>query len=433
MNFDAAIAYLADHTNLEATGSPGRHRPPTLDRMREAMDLLAHPETQFPMIHVTGTNGKTSTARIAVRLLMSTGLRVGSFTSPDLQHITERMAADLVPISLSDFGDAIGAIADLDSMMSAPLSRFEVLTAAAYAWFADLPAHAAVVEVGLLGRWDATNVADGQVAVVTNVGADHLDYVSSIREVAEEKAGIVKPGAILVLGETEEELCAPFEHTDAAEVWRRGEHFGVGDSQIAVGGRLLTIYTPGASYEDLFLPLHGEFQAENAACAVAATEAFVGQPLDGELIGEALAAVTSPGRCEVVDYGPLVVIDGAHNPGGAAGLGDTLRSEFDVPGRWIVVLGALTPHDAHAFLEALEPPAGTLVIASEPDWPRAIPVSQLTAAARSLGFAAEVASTPSTASAIELARSLAADDDLIVVTGSLYTVGEARTAILGRG
>jgi dihydrofolate synthase/folylpolyglutamate synthase len=429
VDYRAALAWLDERVDLERTRDPGRLRTPTLDRMRELMDVMAEPQRQYPVIHLTGTNGKTSTARIATRLLDVAGLTVGTYTSPHLQKITERMTWNLEPISEGAFGEVIGAIADLVPMLQAPPSHFEVLTAAAFRWFADVAVHAAVVEVGLLGEWDATNVADGAVAVVTNVGPDHLDYAGTIENVAKEKAGIVKPGATLVLGETDPVLGEPFLAAPAAAVWRRDEDFACTANELAHKGRLVSLRTPAARYRDVFLSLHGAYQADNAAIAVAAVEAFLGEPLGGDVVEEALATATSPGRVEVAGHQPLVVLDGAHNPPGAAALADTLVEEFGDDAPWTVVLGLLTPHDPADVLAALdELRVGAVVACSPSGTPRAVAADEVVAAAVDAGYA--TSAERSVAAACRAALDHAGPDGRVLVTGSLYTVGEARTALV---
>jgi len=431
MEYHAALAWLDRHVDLERTRDPGRLRTPTLDRMRELMDVMAEPQRQYPVIHLTGTNGKTSTARIVTRLLDVAGLTVGTYTSPHLQKITERMTSNLEPISEGAFGEVIGAVANLLPLLEAPPTYFELLTAAAFRWFADVAVHAAVVEVGLLGEWDATNVVDGQVAVVTNVGPDHLDYASTIENVAKEKAGIVKPGAtsVLVLGETDPALTAPFLAAGAGAVWQRDEEFACTSNEIAHKGRLVSLRTPAARYRDVFLSLHGAYQADNAAIAVAAVEAFLGEPLGGDVVEEAFATATSPGRVEVVGHQPLVVLDGAHNPPGAAALADTLVQEFGDDAPWTVVLGLLTPHDPADVLAALDDlRVGAVVACAPAGTPRAVAADEVAAAAEDAGFGAAV--ERSVAAACTTAVGHAGPDGRVLVTGSLYTVGEARTALV---
>jgi len=427
MDFPGALRWLDDRINLEATVSPGRLAPPTLDRMRELLGLLGDPQTAFPVIHLTGTNGKTSTARILTRLLEVAGLSVGTYTSPHLEAITERIGRNGVPIAEDEFADAITGVAAVAGMMSERPSYFEVLTAAAYRWFADVAVHAAVVEVGMLGRWDATNVADGQVAVLTNVGADHLDYAGSIENIAREKVGIVKPGSIFVLGETSEELAPLFEGTGAEAVWRRDEDFAVVENSMAVGGRLLTLRTPTSMYEDLFLRLHGAYQAENASIALTACEAFLGGPLDGELVLEAFDTVTSPGRLEVMGRQPLCLLDGAHNEAGAYVLSAAIDEEFGEVKQWTLVLGVLTPHDPFSFLEALDLPDVVRVVACQSNSPRAVPAAEVAAAAERAGLYAEVGGGVAEAMGRALAGCSA--EDAVLVTGSLHVVGEARAAL----
>src|SRR5437899_4436832 len=254
---------------------------PTLDRMRTLIDMLGDPQQAQPAIHVTGTNGKGSTVRMATALLGAHNLAVGTYTSPDLERINERLSRNGEPIDDDAFAEAIGAVADLEGLSGIRPHRFEILTLAAFRWFADLPVDAAVVEVGLGGRWDATNVVEASVAVVTNIGLDHTEVLGPTRlEVAGEKAGIVKRGSTLVLGETDPEIRPIFERQDAARIWLRDREFGCTANRVAVGGRSLDLYTPKARYDDVFLSMHGAHQGDNAAAAVASVEAFFDRPLD---------------------------------------------------------------------------------------------------------------------------------------------------------
>lgn len=430
MDYQEALRWLDDRIDLEKTTSPSRMAPPTLARMQELVGLLGDPQTAVPVIHLTGTNGKTSTARILTRLLEVAGLTVGTYTSPDLETVRERISRNGEPISEEEFAEAVTAVAGVADLMSDRPSRFEALTAAGFRWFADVAVHAAVVEVGLLGRWDATNVADGQVAVLTNVGADHLDYAGSVENIAAEKAGIVKPGSIFVLGETSEDLAPYFADTPAEAVWRRNEDFAVVENELAVGGRLLTLRTPTSMYDEMFLRLHGSYQGENASIALAACEAFLGGPLDQELILEAFDTVRSPGRLEVVGRQPLCLLDGAHNEAGAHVLASSIEEEFGEVQQWTLVFGSLTPHDPLAFLEALDIDDIVRVVACEARSPRAIPAAEVARAAERRGLSAEVGGGVAEAVARALAGCSA--EDGVLVTGSLYVVGEARAAI-GRG
>ncbi|HUP86929.1 MAG TPA: Mur ligase family protein [Acidimicrobiales bacterium] len=427
MDYAEALRWLEDRIDLEKTVSPTRLSVPSLAKMQELVGLLGDPQTAFPIIHVTGTNGKTSTSRILTRLLEVAGLTVGTYTSPDLESVRERISRNGEPISEEDFAGAISSVAAVAELMEDRPSRFESLTAAGFWWFADVAVHAAVVEVGLLGRWDATNVADGQVAVLTNVGADHLDYAGSVENIAFEKAGIVKPGSIFVLGEKSEELAPYFADTPAEAVWRRDEDFAVVENDLAVGGRLLTLRTPTSMYDELFLRLHGSYQGENASIALAACEAFLGGPLDQELILEAFDTVRSPGRLEVLGRQPLLLLDGAHNEAGAHVLATAIEEEFGEVQRWTIVLGSLTPHDPLAFLEALDIGDVVRVVTCEARSPRAIPSAEVAKAAEARGLYAEVGS--GVAEAVARALAGASAEDGVLVTGSLYVVGEARAAV----
>ncbi len=264
--------------------------------MRELCAVLGDPQHQQPTVHVTGTNGKGSVARLVTALLGAHDLTVGTYTSPHLERINERISRNGQPISDAGLADVLTDLARIEGLLEHRPSYFELLTAAAFRWFSDEAVAAAVVEVGLLGRWDATNVVDGQVAVLTNIGHDHTDGRGDWRRrVAEEKAGIVKPGSTFVLGETDPALDDIFAATPATELWRRDTEFSCTENRLAVGGRLLDLRTPGGSYDDVFLALHGAHQGENAAIALAATEAFFGRPLEADLVAEAFGSVTQPG------------------------------------------------------------------------------------------------------------------------------------------
>lgn len=431
MDFDEALRWLDSRISLESTvaavAGPGRRRPPRLDRMAQLMELLADPQHGYPVLHLTGTNGKTSTARILTRLLEVAGLSVGTYTSPHLECVTERMALNGEPISRDDLGATVGGVAAVVPYMAEPPTYFEAVTAAAFRWFGEVAVHAAVVEVGLLGRWDATNVADAQVAVVTNVGGDHLDYTATREAAAQEKAGIVKPGSILVLGEDDPDLAGVFAAAPAEEVWVRGRDFAVLENLLAHEGRMVGIRTPAGSYQELYLALRGAFQGENAALALAAAEAFLGVPLEEGLVREAFLTVTSPGRLEVMRRQPLCVLDGAHNPPAAAALGQAVAEDFAEPGAWTVVMGVLAPHDPAELLGALDIGGRTRVIACQPDSPRAVPAAEVAAAAGRLGLDSEVVG--SVAEAVSRALALSSAEDAVLVTGSLYVVGEARAAL----
>lgn len=433
MDLAASLDWLDTHVNYEAAaGGPPRAGSVgglSLDRMRALVDVLGEPQRQVPVIHITGTNGKGSTARIASALLAETGLSVGTYSSPHLRRLNERITRNLEPISDDELAEVLSDLASLSPLSGVEPSWFELVTAAAFRWFADVAVDVAVVEVGMLGRYDATNVADGDVAVVTNVGPDHTDFQGDWRRaIAEEKAGIVKPGSILVLGETDPELRPVFLDAAAAvdaDVWERDDAWGCDENLLAVGGRLLDLRTPNGTVEQVFLPLHGAHQGDNAACALAAVEAFFGHPLGVDVVRDAMQNVTVPGRFEIVSREPLVVLDGAHNAAGAAVAAQTLADDFDVAGGRILVVGLLAPRDPTSVLEALDAATADLVVACTPDSPRALPASEVATAAAALGVPAEV--IPDIGRAVTRAVDRGGADDAVLITGSLYVVGAART------
>jgi dihydrofolate synthase/folylpolyglutamate synthase len=399
--------------------------------MRAIVDVLGNPQRDYPVIHVTGTNGKGSTVRMATALLAAHQLSVGTYTSPHLEHITERIARNLEPIDPDEFGAVMAELAALEAQRCfAEPHHFDLLTAAAFSWFSQVAVDVAVIEVGLLGRWDATNVADGQVAVITNVGKDHTDGTGDWRRrVAAEKAGIIKPGSHLVLGETAPELRPVFAGEGAAEMWVRDEDFGVIADRQALGGHVVDLRTPYGVLEEVFLPVHGAHQAQNLALAVASVEAFFGRPLDPDVVAEALGGLRLPGRFEVLHRAPLLVLDGAHNPDGARAAGATLADEFEAAGTRQFVLGMLTGRDLGEMLDGLGVRDGDRVIATAPATPRAAAPADLAKLAGDRGAAAEV--IPDVGEAVATAwrdAQAAGEGDMVMVSGSLYTVGDARTA-----
>jgi dihydrofolate synthase/folylpolyglutamate synthase len=439
LDFDQAQAYLDDHINLEKTAaiSAGHVEGLSLDRMRRVVEVLGDPQHDYPVIHLTGTNGKGSTARMISALLAAHQLSVGSYTSPHLEHVTERIARNDEPIETEEFARVMGELASLEDQrfFEERPSYFELLTAAGFAWFSQVAVDVAAVEVGLLGRWDATNVADGQVTVVTNVGKDHTNGRGDWRRrVAEEKAGIVKPGSHLVLGEPDPALRAVFEAEGPADVWLRDRDFGVIADRLALGGQVVDMRTPHGVLEEVFLPIHGAHQADNAAAAVAAVEAFFGRALAPDVVAEAFGELRLPGRFEVVHRAPLLVLDGAHNPDGAHAAATTLADEFDVAGtrRW--VLGLLGGRDLDEMLDAFGMRPGDEVVTCTPPSPRGIEAKELAAAVTARGVRADA--VPNVGDALERAwRAAEAEGGadgaggggLVMVTGSLYTVGAART------
>jgi dihydrofolate synthase/folylpolyglutamate synthase len=430
-----ALAWLDAHTNLERGGAPRR---PTLDRMRPLVELLGTPQLDYEVVHVTGTNGKTTTTNMTVHLLAHQGLSVGAYTSPHLEVVNERIAwargpgppldGIAEPISDAALAEALSVVAAVEAQLPDAPSYFEILTAAAYRFFADAAVDVAVVEVGLGGTWDATNVANGGVAVVTNVSLDHTEYLGPTRaDIAAEKAGIVKPGATLVLGETDLTLEPLFLDRSPGRVLRRGEDFGASEIHLAHGGHLVDLRTPGRDYPGVYLPIHGAFQADNAALALAAAEAFFDGPLDRDVVAGAFASFQSPGRLEVVGHSPLVILDGAHNVAGAEALVAALSEEF-LPAPRTLVVGLLREKDPVLMLSALDARSAQRVIVAPPPTPRALDPQEVATAARQLGIA-RVEVAPSVSEAVRWAVEGSDPDGQVVVAGSLYVVGEARASL----
>jgi dihydrofolate synthase / folylpolyglutamate synthase len=432
---DEALGWLAGHVDYERS-APTRRDVPTLAPVFDALHALGDPQSDLACVHVTGTNGKGSTTAMAAALLEATGRRVGTYTSPDLHAVNERICVAGSPIDDASLTVLLGRLSDLEQEMDARLTRFELLTVGALLHFADEAVDAAVVEVGLGGTWDATNVVQGRVAVVTNVSLDHTEVLGdTVEAIARDKAGIVKPESVAVLGddvETTLVLQADLarEH-GAIDVWRRGAELCMARNDLAVGGRLVTIATPLGAHEDVFVSLHGRHQGANALCAVAAAEAFGSTGLSDDVVAEALGAIRVPGRLEVVHVDPTVLIDGAHNPAGAVVLADALEESFVVEGTRRVVVGMLTGRDPTALLSPLSAVGVDVAYCCEPATPRALAAGAVADAARRLGMDAHVWQDPPRA--LDAALEDASRDDLVVVTGSFYVVGAVRGHVLGLG
>ncbi len=430
---EEALAWLDGHIDYEASAL-SRRALPTLDRMRELMTLLGDPERAYPSIHLTGTNGKGSTAAMTTSLLGAKGLVIGTYTSPNLSSVNERLAYAGRPIDDVAFTEVLSSLALLEPQLAGRATRFELLTAAAFSWFADVAVDLAVVEVGVGGTWDATNVVESDVAVITNISYDHTDILGPTLEgIARDKAGIVKPGSTVVIGERDPELVAAIravaDEAGAGQVWVAGEEFECAGNRLAVGGRLVDLRTPGGRYEDVVVPLHGAHQGWNAACALAAAEAFFGTALDADVVVQGLGSVVFPGRLEVVGRHPLVLVDGAHNVGGTEVLGRAL-GDFSVEGPTVAVVGMLGGRDPSAMLAPLAAAGVSSVIACAPGSPRAQAAELVAEAARGLGLEATVSGT--VADAMPVARLAAGDEGLVIVTGSLYVVAEARELLTER-
>lgn len=423
MDYAQALAYLDSHATYEKTG---RIESPSLDVISRLCAAMGDPQQASPVVHITGTNGKGSTAQMVTRLLKESGLRVGTYTSPHLERVNERMTIDAEPIGDEQFGVQIGAIADLEIVAGVRPGYFDACTAAAFRWFADEAVDVMVIEVGLLGRWDATNVADADVAVITNIGLDHTEFAGPTRaHIAREKAGIVKPHSAVVVGETDPELLPIFREAGGASVLVRDQDFGVMANDLALGGRMVDIRTPTTIYPEVFVPLHGRHQADNAAIAVTAAETFFARPLSGEVVEAALRDVVMPGRFELMAHQPLVVVDGAHNPAGADVCAHVFFEDFAPAGRRLLVVGCLRGRDPNDMLAALRADEFDLVVCCTAPSPRGLPGVELARAATALGCD-EVRVASDVPAAIETALVDAGADDALLVTGSLYVVGAAR-------
>ncbi|MEY9953738.1 folylpolyglutamate synthase/dihydrofolate synthase family protein [Leifsonia sp. EB34] len=432
---DAEAVYQALLARV-GEGAPERR----LDATRRAVELLGDPQRAYPIIHVTGTNGKTSTSRIAESILRAYGLRTGLLTSPHLVRFNERIMIDGVPISdealVSNWEDVRPYLeivdAELEEQGKAPLTFFEALTALAFAAFADAPVDVAVIEVGMGGEWDSTNVGDGQVAVFTPISLDHTKQLgATVREIARTKSGIVKPSADVVTSAQVPEAMAELEEAarlTESTLAAQPQAFDVVSTQVAVGGQLVTVRGRAATYEDVFLPLYGDHQAQNAAVAVAAVETFLGrgtQPLKSDLVEEGFATATSPGRLQLVGVEPTVLVDAAHNPAGAATLADALRRYFDFD-ELTFVIGSLGDKDARGVIRALTPVA-TQFFVTEPASDRALPADELGDIVREeAGDEATIVYTDAL-DALEAAREWAGEEPrrAVVVTGSIVLVGAA--------
>ncbi|HZC72107.1 MAG TPA: folylpolyglutamate synthase/dihydrofolate synthase family protein [Jatrophihabitans sp.] len=425
------------------------HVNPANDRMTALVELLGDPQRNYRAIHLTGTNGKSSTARMIDELLRGFGLRAGRYTSPHLSRVTERIVVDGAPITDQTFVDGYREleryIGVIDSRFDTPLSFFEIVTALAFSIFADAPIDVAVVEVGLGGAWDNTNVIDGEVAVVTPIGLDHTQYLGdTVVGIAAEKAGIIKPDAVAILAAQPAEAAAELLRRAGevhATVAREGLEFGVVERRVAVGGQFLTLQGLGGVYDEVFLPVHGAYQAQNAACALAAVEAFFGVDgtsgaLDGEIVRGAFASVRSPGRLEPVRSAPTILVDAAHNPAGLAASLEAVAEAFQFR-RLVAVLAVMADKDVTGMLELLEPAVDDLVV-TQSSSERALPADQVAAAAVPIFGADRVSVEPRLDDALEAAVRLAeeSEDDVltgagVLVTGSVVTVGEARTLLGG--
>lgn len=417
---------------------------PTTERIAALVDILGSPQLTYPTIHVGGTNGKTTTSRMIDSLLFAHGLRTGRFTSPHLETYRERIAINGEPIGPKDlifaYNDIAAYLDLIDTKFNDPISFFEAVTALGFVAFAEHPVDVAVIEVGMGGEWDATNVVDADVSVLMPIGFDHMEYLGhTLHEIAATKAGIIKEGGFIVLAQQEPDAAKELIRKAAevgADVVREGIEYCVVSRAVAVGGQLITITGLHDTYDDIFLPLHGKHQAANAASALVAVEAFFGdQPLDIEAVRAGFAAVTSPGRCEVVHRDPTIILDAAHNPHGAKALAETLSNEFNFD-EIIAVVGVFGDKDATGILQELEQIVDHVIV-TQSSSTRAMSSGELEKIASTVFGHDRVFELSNLEAAIDRAvsdatRPLSEDTIGIIVTGSVVTVGEARSYLRKR-
>ncbi|WGL53568.1 bifunctional folylpolyglutamate synthase/dihydrofolate synthase [Nocardioides sp. BP30] len=430
---------------------PETRLEPSLDRIRAFTELLGDPQHAYQVIHLTGTNGKTSTARMVETLLGALDLRTGRFTSPHVERINERISVDGEPLSDEEFVAAYNEVAPythlVDEDQPHPLSFFETVVGMAFAKFAEAPVDVAVVEVGMGGSWDATNVADGQVAVITPIALDHAQYLGDTPvAIAQEKAGIIKPGATVVtakqLPEVREVLLARAAEVGATVV-EEDVDFGVLARSPAVGGQVLSLRGLHGTYDEVFVPLYGAHQAQNAALALAAVESLLappdqqGQPLSAEVVSDAFGRVSSPGRLEIVRSSPTILLDAAHNPHGAEATAAALEDSFSFD-HVIGVIGVMGDKDVEGVLAVFEPHLSHLVV-TQNSTERAMSARRLGQIAIEMYGEERVSVVPRLDDAIDAAAAIAEESDssisagAVLVTGSVVTVGEARALLRRKG
>ena len=425
-----ALSWLESHVDFERV-APNRQSVPTLQPILDTLRLLADPHRDYATIHVTGTNGKGTTTTLTSALLGATGLRVGCFTSPDLHAINERIAVNGEPVDDEEFVSLLSRLADVESVSAIPLTRFELLTVAALLHFSDEGVDVAVVEVGMGGTWDSTNVIDSDVAVLTNVDLDHIAVLGpTIAAIASDKVGIFRPNTVAIVATTDAtvvEIARTKARQLGATLWLLDTNFALERNDLAFGGRAITLRTPYEHYDDVLVTLHGIHQGYNAATAIVAAEAFLGRALGVDVVTSSLAKARMPGRMELLSRKPTIVVDGAHNPAGVRALVATLDGAFHVEGARRCVLGMLAGRDIDDMVAPLVALGFTEFHCCPPHSPRAVPAADVANALRRLGAVAY--EHPSGAVALAHARERSTDEDLIVVAGSLYLVAEVRGEI----
>jgi dihydrofolate synthase / folylpolyglutamate synthase len=424
----AAMAYLDGLTGYEQNG---RLESPTLERMARLVDAMGSPQRAYPVIHLTGTNGKGSTAAMTAALLRGLGLRVGTYTSPHVTRLAERIAIDGEPVADEDLARAVSQVRQAAARAEVTPSWFEAVTAAGLWLLAAAQVDVAVIEVGMLGRWDATNVADGTVAVITNVQLDHTDVAGPTRAaIAAEKAGIIKPGVTLVLGERDTALRPIFEARKPGRILAAGQEMYWRHRRLTPVGSVVDLVNPWGLRTDVGIAMIGAHQSDNALLALTAAEAFTGLAIPADAVTAAVSAVRVPGRLEIIGTDPVVALDGAHNPAAAAALRQGVEETFASLFPRVLLFGALAGRDPAAFLDQAGVRSADLVITTETASPRAVSADVLAQVVR--GFGVPVTAVPVPAQALAAAQAAAGPRGLVIATGSLSLVGPLRAAVAGK-
>ena len=426
-----ALTWLESHIDFERV-APNRQELPTLAPIFDTLAMLADPQNDYPTVHITGTNGKGTTTTLTSALLGSTGLRVGTFTSPDLHAVNERIALNGEPIDDDTFIGLFSRLNDVESVTGIKLTRFELLTVAALLHFSDEGVDVAVIEVGMGGTWDSTNVINSDVAVLTNVDLDHTAVLgTTISAIASDKVGIFRTGGISILATTNAvvvEIAQKKASELGSTLWSIETDFSLERNELALGGRAITLRTPYEHYEEVLVSLHGIHQGVNAATAIITAEAFLGRGLGEEVVRATLRSARMPGRMELISRKPMIVVDGAHNPAGVRALVATLDGAFHVEGTRRCILGMLTGREIIDMVTPLVELGFTEFHCCAPHSPRAASAHDVAQAVRNAGGVA--IEHPSVAAALAYAREHSTDEDLIVAAGSLYLVAEVRAEVM---